>query len=147
MARKRVRYWARTIPWHNWIFAGYYAFFGFAGANVLAFPPNNISQAAGPTITIAWGVSSIVCAVIGLFGALRPNFRSEIIACWMGIFAIVCYASTTQVIILSTGDFGRAGPFWVTISHVWIFVLRLVFIRINEKRKAEQLIAELKADA
>jgi hypothetical protein len=144
MSRLHIKYWARMIPYHNWIFAGYYLFFGLMGVNALVFPPLSIDGAAGPFVTAAWGVASLACAIIGIHGALRPNFRSEITACWSGIVAIFAYASTVQLIILVQNQPSRAAQFWVISSHAWMFVLRLVFIRVRAKAALAERIADLK---
>lgn len=143
MSRLHVKYWARMLPWHNWIFAGYYGFFGLMGMNALIFPPSSIDGAAGPTVTAAWGVASLACALVGIYGALRPNFRAEVVACWAGIMAVFAYASTVQLIIIIQGQPTRAAQFWVISSHVWMFALRLVFIRVRARTAMAERLASL----
>lgn len=134
MTHLHVKYWARLIPWHNWVFAGYYLFFGFMGLNALLFPPVSIDGASGPWITAAWGASSVACAAIGIYGALRPNFRFEVAAAWFGIIAVFAYASTVQIIILVQQQPTRAGQFWAIAAHVWPFILRLMYVRLRTKQ-------------
>lgn len=142
--RLKLKYWSRRIPYHNWIFAGYYMFFGLMGFNALRYPPVSIDGASGPFVTMAWGIASLACAAIGLYGALRPNFRAEITANWAGAVAVFAYASTVQLIIITQGQPSRAGQFWAISAHVWIFALRIVYLRSRAKALVAERAAELK---
>lgn len=135
MTRSVVRQWARRIPWHNWIFGGYYLFFGFMGLCALLWTPTSIQGAAGPWVTLSWAVASLTVAGVGVTGALRPNFRWEVWANYAGIIAVFLYASTVQLIILLEGQFTRSPQFWAIAAHVWIFALRLVYIHLEVRKK------------
>lgn len=130
-----TRLWARRIPWHNWIFAGYYLFFGCMGLCALLWTPSSIAGAAGPWVTLSWAVASLVVAAVGVLGALRPNFRWEVWAGYAGIIAVFLYASTVQLIILLDQQPTRSPQFWAIAAHVWMFALRLVYIHLEVRKK------------
>lgn len=130
-----VRVWARRIPWHNWIFAGYYLFFGLMGVCALIWTPTSIQGAAGPWVTVSWAVASLLVAAVGIVGALRPNFRWEVCAGYAGILAVFLYASTVQLIILLEWQPTRSPQFWAIAAHVWMFALRLVYIHLEVRKK------------
>jgi uncharacterized membrane protein len=138
----RVRAWARRIPWHNYFFGGYYLFFGFMGLCAAVWTPSSIEGAAGAIVTTVWSIAAILVAVVGLLGALKPNYRWEVYANYAGILAVFAYASTVQLIVLTQDQPTRSAQFWAIAAHAWIFALRLVFIHRQVRQRVAQIEAE-----
>jgi len=135
----RFRGWARRIPWHNWIFAGYYLFFGLQGLAALVHTPSSIEGVAGTLVTLLWGVAALGAGVIGVFGALRPNFRAEIAACWFGIVGTFAYSSTIWFIVVFEDAPTRQAQGWAIAAHMFPLLLRLVYIYRETHKETERL--------
>lgn len=130
--------WRRRIPWHNWFFAGYYLFFGLSGWGALSYTPSSIEGAAGTGLTYAWATASVLVGVLGIWGALKPNFRFENWACYFGIASTFIYSSTLIIIILGNQPTRSAQAFAI-MRAIFPLMMRIVYNHLREQQVAAEL--------
>lgn len=136
-------------PWHNWLFAAYYLFFGLSGISAIFFTPTSIEGVAGPALTYTWGGAGVLVGIVGIAGALglpffprhskrsRPNFRWETFACWLGILSTFIYSSTIVLIIFQTDGVTRSAQAFAVARAVFPLALRIIYFHLREKQERE----------